>query len=106
MKEGVLSKAGKLVFEYNGEKYSLEIDKRTGDVYFKGANPEVTKSLREKYSHFLNEESLAAEENGDYWYEKPFVIGLRVAESIGAKVVEHEYDVYKKYFSDGTPILY
>ena len=106
MKEDIIEKEGKLVFEYNGARYSLEIDEATGDVCFKGDDQEVTKSLRRIYSRFLNKEVLEADESGDYWYERPYVIGLKVAESVGAKILEHEYEVYKKCFSDGTPILY
>ena len=104
--EDILEREGKLVVEYKGGQYKLEIDDATGYVFFKGKDPDFENRLRQAYTRVLCEESNEADKRGDYWYERPYAIGRKAAESLGAKIIEYENEVYKKFYEDGTPILY
>ena len=52
------------------------------------------------------DEWIKAEKAMAYWYAQPYAIGRKAAESLGAKIIEHRNEVYKKFYADGTPILY
>lgn len=101
-----IEKDGVLVIEYKGAQYKLVRIKGIGGGEFIGPDEKVAEELQQKYRDILGDEEIENERDGGYWYEQPYEIGLKVAEAVGAKVIEYANEVYKKFYDDGTPILY
>ena len=40
-----------------------------------------------------------------YWYPRPYSIGKKGAESLGAKILEYEDEVYNQWDDEGNPIF-
>ena len=104
--DDILAKDGKLIIEHKGGRYELERCTSTGCYGFCGPNETVEQELNLAYSREKSSEWRTAQENMDYWYEQPYVIGKKAAESLGAKIIEYEDEVYKQFYDDGTPIIY
>ena len=105
MSEDILEREGKLIVEYKGSRYELTRDEECFHGFY-GPDEAVEHELNLAYSRVKVGELLEVERNGGYWYERPYVIGRKAAESLGAKIIEYENEVYKTFYSDGTPILY
>lgn len=36
---------------------------------------------------------------GDYWYERPYHIGKKASEALGAKIIEYEDEKYRTFLT-------
>ena len=102
--ENELAHDGKLIVEYKGARYGLEQD----DIFhiFRGPDEAVRHKLNLAYSEVKVDEMIKAKKEMAYWYERPYAIGKKAAESLGAKIIEYEDEVYKQRDDEGNPIFY
>ena len=105
LSESVLERDGKLIIEYKGARYELTRDE-DGICGFVGPDEVVEHKLNLAYSRVEVDERIEAEKAMDYWCARPYAIGKKAAESLGAKIIEYEDEVYKTFYDDGTPIFY
>lgn len=106
MEDSMIEREGKLIIEFNGRQYQMMHDEESGTDSFIGGIEDDLEKLRLAYAKEVSEEWIEADKRGDYWYERPYHIGMKVAEALGAKIIEYEDEVYRTFNDDGTPILY
>ena len=104
--DDILAKDGKLIVEYKGGRYELKQVDEYSYHGFHSPNKAIEHELNLAYSREEGSERRAARENMAYWYPQPYAIGKKAAESLGAKIIEYEDEVYKQRDDDGNPILY
>ena len=104
--EASLAKDGKLIVEYKGNRYELRKVDGTGFYGFYGPNEAVEHELNLSYSRVKVDELIKSWETMAYWYPRQYSIGKKGAESLGAKIIAYEDEVYNQFADDGAPILY
>lgn len=104
--EASLAKDGKLIVEYKGNRYELRKVDGTGFYGFYGQNEAIAHELNLSYSRIKVDEQIKSWETMAYWYPRPYSIGKKGAESLGAKIIEHEDEVYNQWDDEGNPIFY
>lgn len=106
MEDSMIEREGKLIVEFNGRQYRMIHDEASGIYKFIGDSEKDVEELRLSYAKENSKEWKEADDRGDYWYERPYHIGKKAAEALGAKIIEYEDEVYRTFNDDGTPILY
>ena len=106
MKDPMIEREGKLIIEFNGRQYQMMHDEESGTNSFIGGVEDDLEKLRLAYAKEVSEEWIEADKRGAYWYERPYCIGTKAAEALGAKIIEYEDEKYRTFYDDGTPILY
>ena len=102
----MIEREGKLIIEFNGRQYQMMHDEESGTNSFIGGVEDDLEKLRLAYAKEVSEEWIEADKRGAYWYERPYHIGKKAAEALGAKIIDYEDEVYRKFNDDGIPILY
>ena len=102
----MIEREGKLIIEFKGRQYQMMHDEESGINSFIGGVEDDLEKLRLAYAKEVSEEWIEADKRGAYWYERPYHIGKKAAEALGAKIIDYEDEVYRKFNDDGIPILY